>query len=88
MLESAQPPLYDVVAVEIATERVLWVVGGKTAENADAVVCMAVARRGVGDRFFVSVRAGLYHEGDTWMGRDAQGKRGSLRALRKPTGRE
>jgi hypothetical protein len=47
--------LYDVIAVNIESkkERVLAV--GKTRKNADAIVNMAVARRGVEEEFFKKV---------------------------------
>ena len=39
-----------------------------TEKNAEAVVNMAVMRKGVESEFFSEVPAGKYKEGDTWKG--------------------
>lgn len=44
--------LYDVVAVNIETSAERFIAQGKTLENAEAIVEMAVARRGVDEEFF------------------------------------
>ena len=44
--------LSDVVAVNIATGAHRLIAEGKTERNADAIVSMAVMRRGVDDEFF------------------------------------
>lgn len=61
--------LYDVVAIDIDTSRILWVDRKKTLPNAQAVVAMAVVRQGVEDRFFCEVPHGRYKEGDEWKGK-------------------
>lgn len=61
--------LYDVVAVDLHTNRILWVEHKKTLPNAEAVVAMAVMRQGVEDRFFSEVPHGAYNEGDEWKGK-------------------
>ena len=43
---------FDVVAVEIATGRERFLAEDQTAENADAVVQMALLRRGVDTEFY------------------------------------
>jgi hypothetical protein len=50
-------PLYDVVAVNTATGAERTMATGKTREDADAIVAMAVARRGVDEEFFKMVPA-------------------------------
>jgi hypothetical protein len=61
--------LYDVVAVNIQSGRVRLMAEGKTRDNAEAVVTMAVMRRGVEEEFYAEVPAGAYHEGDDWQGK-------------------
>ena len=58
--------LYDVVAVSLTTEKVRLIAEDKTERNAEAIVNMAVMRRGVEEEFFTEVRAGTYKEGDKW----------------------
>lgn len=38
------------------------------ASNAEAIIRMAVHRRGVDAEFFAEVRSGSYQEGETWVG--------------------
>jgi hypothetical protein len=45
-------PLFDVVAVEISTGATRLLESGKTKGNAEAVVKMAVMRRGVEEEFY------------------------------------
>lgn len=61
--------LYDVIAVEIDTSRIIWVDRKKTLPNAEAVIAMAVMRQGVEDRFFCEVPHGRYEEGDKYEGK-------------------
>jgi hypothetical protein len=61
--------LYDVVAVSLDDNSILWVDEKKTLPNAEAVVAMAVMRQGVEDRFFSPVPHGTYRQGDTWHGK-------------------
>lgn len=57
---------YDVIAVSLATKVVRLIAEGETARNADAIMKMAVARRGVDTEFFVAVSAGSYRDGEKW----------------------
>lgn len=50
--------LYDVVAIDIATGAKRIMATGKTEGNAEAIIRMAVMRRGVGPEFFDTVPAG------------------------------
>lgn len=60
--------LYDVVAVDLESNVVRILETSKTESNAEAIVRMAVMRRGVDKEFFSEVPAGLYENGDTWHG--------------------
>lgn len=60
--------LYDVVAVNIQTRVIRLLAANKSERNAEAVVAMAVARRGVGEEFYSEVPSGRYAEGDFWEG--------------------
>lgn len=61
--------LYDVVAVSLDDNSILWVDQKKTLPNAEAIVAMAVMRQGVEDRFFSEVPHGTYKQGDKWQGK-------------------
>lgn len=58
--------LFDVVAVSINDSSVRVISEGKTKENAEAIVSMAVMRRGVDGEFFADVPTGKYKDGDKW----------------------
>jgi hypothetical protein len=61
--------LYDVVAVNLETNKVrIYGYEQDTRERADAIVQMAVARRGLETEFFSEVIHGQYSEGDEWNG--------------------
>jgi len=60
--------LFDVVAVSLSTHRVRLMAQGKTERDADAIICMAVMRRGVQEEFTSAVPQGMYAEGDEWKG--------------------
>jgi hypothetical protein len=60
---------YDVVAVSLSDDSVLWVEPDRNLPDAEAVVAMAVMRQGVEDRFFGVVPTGMYKEGDTYTGK-------------------
>jgi len=60
--------LYDVVAVSLDDNSVLWVDHKKTLPNAEAIIAMAVARQGVEDRFFAPIPHGKYEQGDQYKG--------------------
>lgn len=51
-------PLFDVVAVNLKTGAERHIDTGKTERNAEAIVLMAVMRRGVEEEFFKTVPAG------------------------------
>ena len=57
---------FDVIAVNIDTNRILWVDGPKTAANADAFIRMAIMRQGVGDRYFTTTLPGAFKAGDSY----------------------
>ena len=61
-------PLYDVVGVNIKTSVVRLIDQGNTKRNAEAVVLMAVMRRGVEEEFFAVASAGIYADGEKWEG--------------------
>ena len=61
--------LRDVVAVNIDSNEVRVLAEEKTPENAEAIVAMAVARRGFNEEFFADVKHGRYHNGDKWEGK-------------------
>lgn len=58
---------FDVLAVNIETGKVRFMDQGKTLRNAEAIVEMAVARRGVDEEFYVEVPTGKYKEGDEYI---------------------
>lgn len=65
--------LYDVVAISLDDNSILWVDQKKTLPNAQAIVAMAVMRQGVEDRFFCEVAHGLYTKGEQWQGKAKNG---------------
>ena len=60
--------LYDVVAVNLETNTVRILDSNKTHANADAIMSMAVMRRGCDEEFFSVVAHDHYKEGDEWKG--------------------
>ena len=58
----------DVLAVSLTTKKVRFMAQGLDEESAEAVVEMAVYRRGVDEEFFTVVKADSYADGDTWKG--------------------
>ena len=72
--------LRDVIAVSLKDGKVRLIAEKKTERNADAIVMMAVMRRGCEDEFFDDVQSGEYKNGDTHKSanevaeRRAQGK--------------
>lgn len=65
-LTAGFPVLFDVVEVNMDTFRVAVLDRQKSEMNAVAIVAMAVARRGVEDRFFATCPTGLYNDGDRY----------------------
>jgi hypothetical protein len=47
--------LFDVIAVNIATGAERFIDQNKTRDNAEAIISMAVMRRGVDEEFFMAV---------------------------------
>lgn len=58
--------MYDVVAVNMDTNKVRFMEQNKTLPNAEAIVNMAVMRRGVDEEFYAPVIAGSHKEGDEY----------------------
>ena len=56
--------LFDVIEVDFETHKVRVLETGKSERNAEAVVQMAVMRRGVERSFFTTAPAGKYRDGD------------------------
>ena len=52
----------------IGDNTVRLIAEGKTLRNAEAIVNMAVMRRGVETEFFSEVSSGKYKTGDKWNG--------------------
>lgn len=61
-------PMFDVVAVDTATSKILWVMGPQDAANAEAIYNMAIMRQGVENRFFAYAQPRQYTEGDVYEG--------------------
>lgn len=60
--------LFDVIEVEIGTPNRVRLMGeGKARLNADAILNLAIARRGVERHFFSIEPAGKYKDGDPWL---------------------
>lgn len=59
--------LFDVLAVNMETNKVRLLAQGKTFRNAEAIVNMAVGRRGVEEEFYTETPAGKYKEGDEYI---------------------
>lgn len=68
-MKSEIAELYDVVAINIQTNSMRMIATRKTIQNAEAIVSMAVMRRGLDEEFFSEVPAGKYKDGDQWSGR-------------------
>jgi hypothetical protein len=62
----SKPKLYDVVGVNCETNTVKIYAEGKTLPNAEAIVTMAVQRRGLDEEFFAECPAGKFKEGDQY----------------------
>lgn len=58
--------VYDVVAVNHTDKKVTVWYRDKGYDNADAIICMGVARRGVDEQFYSMTKPGMYQDGDTW----------------------
>lgn len=62
--------LYDVIAVNVKTNKVRFLATEKDHANADAIVKTAIARRGLEEEFFTETIHGQYAEGDDYAGKD------------------
>lgn len=60
--------LFDVLAVRIDDSTVRFMAQGRTERNAEAILNMAVARRGSDVEFYTIVPQNLYHEGSKYNG--------------------
>jgi hypothetical protein len=59
--------LYDVIEVGMEKPHpVRLIEKSKSLKSADAIIAMAVARRGVGDHFFTTVSPGSYQDGEPY----------------------
>jgi len=65
--------LYDVAAVSLEAGTVRLIETRKPRREAEAIVTMAVIRRGIDQEFFVEVAAGSYQEGERWVGQKKKG---------------
>lgn len=54
----------DVIAVNFDSRKVRLIAENKTERNAEAIVMMAVGRRGVDEEYFDTVEHGKYKDGD------------------------
>lgn len=59
--------MFDVIAVNIQTGKVRMLAHNKSEKNADAIIMMAVARRGVDTEFYTEAPAKKYKDGDTYQ---------------------
>ena len=60
---------YDVVAVDLNKHTIRFFARDKTLANADAIVAMAVMRRGVNEEIFATTESGRYqNDGEIWEG--------------------
>ncbi len=67
-----QEKLFDVIEVEFSAPNRVRIMGSnKTKKNADAVLSMAIARRGIKRHFFSIEPAGRYKDGDSWKDRQS-----------------
>lgn len=58
--------LFDTVAVNIKTKKVRIFGRNNDQRNADAIIRMAVMRRGVDEEFYVNTKTGKYNVGDDY----------------------
>ena len=60
--------LFDVVAINLKTSKVRIFARDKDEANADAIIRMSVARRGVDEECYGTTAPGKYNDGDTYDG--------------------
>lgn len=56
----------DVIAVNYNTKKVRIFARGKSEANAEAIIEMAVMRRGIEEEFYTTSDDGRYNDGDTY----------------------
>ncbi len=61
---------YDVLAVNLQTHKVRVLAHDKDHRNAEAIIDMAVMRRGVDVEFYTTGYTGIYKDGDDWKSDD------------------
>ncbi len=61
---------FDVVQVNYATKAVTIMATNKSERNADAIIDMAVMRRGIEEGYFTMAPAGRFKDGDTYFPED------------------
>lgn len=59
-------PMFDAIAVNIATNIIRIYGENKTKRNAEAISAMAVMRQGCDERFYIEVPHGIYKDGDIY----------------------
>lgn len=62
--------MLDVVEVNISTRVVRILARDKSEDDAEAIIDMAVIRRGVEEHYYTFAAAGQYQDGDTWRSHD------------------
>ncbi len=60
--------MYDVLAIGLRTREVRVLERNLSLLNAEAVVALAIMRRGVEEEFYATATSGLYEDGDIWFG--------------------
>lgn len=65
-MSKVRTKLFDVVAVNMATYKVRLLSEDKSEESAEAIIKMAIMRRGVDTEFYAAVQAGSYSDGDEY----------------------
>lgn len=68
MITRTEPLLYDVVTVNLSDHRVTVWYRDKDYDNANAIIKIAIARRGVDKQIYAMTKPGLYNDGDTYSG--------------------
>lgn len=58
---------FDVVQVNHATKAVTIMATNKSERNADAIIDMAVMRRGIEEGYYTTTPAGRFQDGDTFF---------------------
>lgn len=67
-MPKANTPVFDTVAINRKTNKVRIFERGKEYGNAEAIMKMAIMRRGLDEELYAVTTPGLYEEGDKWHG--------------------